>query len=95
MSLNPLRDLVIVRPDNPESISAGGIILAPSSQEDAKQGTVIAVGPGKLHDNGYLEPMTLKAGDRVAFSSYAKEAFKHKGESLITMHEADVIGVLE
>jgi len=95
LNLKPLSDLVIVRPDTPMEISAGGIILAPSSQEEAKQGTVLAVGPGKRHENGYVEPMTLKAGDRVAFSSYAKEFFKHQGEQLITLHEADVIGVLD
>lgn len=93
--LKPLSDLIIVRPDSPEEITAGGIMLAKSSQEEAKQGTVLAIGPGKLHESGYLEPMDVKPGDRVAFSIYAKEQFKYNGEQLITMHQADVIGIVE
>lgn len=94
MNINPLSDLIIVQPDEPESVSAGGIILAPSSQEEAKQGTAIAVGPGKLHD-GWTEPMTVKVGDRIAYSKYAKEHFRHNGRELLILHEADVIGILE
>jgi chaperonin GroES len=89
--LKPLSDLIVIRPDKPEEISEGGIILAPASQEEVKHGTVIAVGPGKLHESGWLEPMSLQKGDRVCFSQYAKETFKIDGESLLTMHESDVI----
>jgi chaperonin GroES len=95
MNIKPLSDLIIIRPDPSEEISAGGIVLAPSAQEEAKHGTVLAIGPGKLHENGYLEPMDLKPGDRVAFSMYAKETFKHNGETLLTCHQTDIIGVIE
>lgn len=94
-NLHPLQDVIIVRPDDPEQISAGGIVLAPSSQEEALQGTVIAVGPGRLLESGYRVPMDLRPGDRVAFSKYAKEHFTHEGVKLITMREADVIGVID
>lgn len=94
MNIKPLSDLIIVRPDAAEE-KIGSIILAASAREEAKQGTVLAVGPGKLHENGYLEPMDVKVGDRVAFSMYAKETFKHQGETLLTCHVTDIIGVVE
>ena len=94
MNIRPLSDLIIVRPD-PAEEKIGSIVLAASAQEEAKHGEVIAVGPGKLWESGYLEPMDVKVGDRVAFSMYAKETFKHEGESLITMHQTDIIGVID
>ena len=93
-AIRPLSDLIIVRPDSPEE-RIGSIILAVSAQEEAKHGIVLAVGPGKLHENGYLEPMDVKVGDKHAFSMYAKQVFKHIVEELITMHQTDIIGVLE
>lgn len=94
MNLKPLSDLIIVEPADPEAVSAGGIILAPSSQEEAKHGKVIAVGPGKQMV-GWIEPMDIKVGDTVLYSKYAKEQFKMHGKTLLTMHQADIIGVLD
>lgn len=93
MKLNPLSDLIIVEPADPESVSAGGIILAPSSQEEAKHGKVLAVGPGRQYD-GWQEPMDIRVGDTVLYSKFAKEQFKYRGKTLLTMHQADVIGIL-
>lgn len=93
MNMKPLSDLIIVQPDEPES-KIGLIELAPSSQEEAKQGIAIAVGPGKEHD-GWLEPMTVKVGTRILYSKYAKEHFKLSGKEYLILHEADVIGIIE
>lgn len=93
MELKPLSDLIVVEPAKPEEVSKGGIVLAPSSQEEAKHGKVLAVGPGRQYD-GWVEPMEIRVGDTVLYSKYAKEQFRYKGKTLLTLHQADVIGVL-
>lgn len=90
----PLSDLVIVRPDGKQT-QIGRIILAESAQEEAKQGTVLAAGPGKLRENGKFEPMMVQVGERVLFSEFAKEKFKYQGENLIIMHDDDILGVID
>ncbi len=94
INLTPLSDLVIVEAD-PAVTKIGMIELAPSSQEEAKMGTILAAGPGRLRDNGKFEPMMVKVGQRVLFSEYAKEKFQFNGKTLYTMHDDDLIGVLE
>jgi chaperonin GroES len=92
MSFRPLSDLIIVEPK--DRIDRIGVIeLAPSAQEEATQGRVLAVGPGRERD-GWREPMEIQVGDIVLFSIYAKEKFKFKGKNLITMRQADVIGIM-
>lgn len=93
MNLRPISDLIIVQPDEPIT-KIGSIELAVSSQEEAKQGTAIAVGPGKERE-GWTEPMTVRVGTRVLYSKYAKEHFKLHGKEYLILHEADVIGILE
>lgn len=94
MNLKPLSDLIIVRPD--QAVTKVGLIeLAPSSQEEAKTGIVLATGPGRLRDNGKFEPMMVKPGQRVLYSEFAKEKFKLNGETLFTMHDDDVLGVVD
>lgn len=92
MNLKPLSDLIVVEPAEPET-KIGSIILAASAQEEAKHGLVLAVGPGKQME-GWVEPMDIKVGDIVLYSKYAKEHFKWGGRELLTLHQADVIGVL-
>lgn len=94
MKLKPLSDLIVVEPAEPEAVTAGGIVLAPSSQEEAKHGKVLAVGPGRQYD-GWREPMDIRPGQTVLYSKYAKEQFKYQGKTLLTLHQADVIGILE
>ena len=91
MTLKPLSDLIIVEPAAAEE-KIGSIILAASSQEEAKFGKVIAAGPGKQM-NGWIEPMDIRVGDIVYYSKFAKEHFKLNGKELLTMHQTDVIGV--
>lgn len=93
LNFKPLSDLIIVQPDEPVT-KIGLIELAPSAQEEAKQGTAVAVGPGKEH-KGWLEPMTVKVGTRVLYSKYAKETFKSDGREYLILHEADVISIID
>ena len=88
-------DLVIVERDQPESVSAGGIIIPLVAQEEMDQGTVVCKGPGKRSTVGTVLPMDVKVGDHVLYSKYANLAMKWHGKEYVTMREADLIGVIE
>lgn len=93
--IKPLGNRVLVERSKPQS-SKGGILLPDSAQEKPKEGIVIAVGPGKLNDQGHLEPMDLKVGDKVLFSSYSGTEIKQNEEDgkYLILTEEDVLGVL-
>lgn len=92
--IKPIGDVIIVQPAQGESVSAGGIIFAPSAIEDAKHGIVLAVGGGRKLESGAIEKMDIKAGDTVLYSKFAKEHFRYKGQDLLTIRQGDVIGIL-
>ena len=97
MGLKPIGDRIIVRREEAEGKSAGGIILPDSAKNKPQRGEVIAVGPGKLKPDGTRSAMQLKAGDHVLFTSWAGNEFqdrKQKDEILV-MHESDVLCVIE
>lgn len=91
--LQPFDDIVVVKRDDPETMTPGGIVLPPAAQAEVDQGTVIAKGPGKR--GKVVIPMQVREGDRVLFSKYANLNFRWRGEDFITMREADLIGVIE
>lgn len=95
MAMQPLGDKVVVKRLEAAEITKGGIVLPESAKEKPKEGKVIAVGPGKICDDGNRGKMQLKKGDRVLFSSYAGTEIKHDGEELIIMSEDDVLAVVE
>lgn len=95
MNIRPLQDRVLVRRTEEESKSAGGIVIPDSAAEKPSQGEVLAVGPGKKLDNGSVQPVDLKAGDKVLFGQYAGSAVKVEGEELLIMNESEVFGVVE
>lgn len=95
MSIRPLQDRVLVRRNEEEATSPGGIILADSAKEKPMQGVIIAVGNGKKLDNGTVQPLDVKAGDSVLFGKYAGTEVKVDGEELIVMREEDIVGVVE
>lgn len=95
MNLRPLHDRVVVRRSEEERTSAGGILIPDSAAEKPIQGEVIAVGNGKLLDNGSLRPLDVKAGDRVLFGKYSGTEVKIDGEKLLVMREDDIMGVIE
>ncbi len=95
MNIRPLHDRVIVKRMEEERKTASGIILTDSATEKPDQGEIIAVGNGKVGDDGKVRPMAVKAGDRVLFGKYAGQTFKMNGVEYMTMREDDIIGVIE
>lgn len=95
MSIRPLQDRVVVRRTEEETKSAGGIVIPDSAAEKPSQGEVLAVGPGKKLDNGSVQEVDLKAGDKVLFGQYAGSTVKIDGEELLIMSESEVFGVIE
>lgn len=95
MNIRPLQDRVVVRRMEEENKSAGGIVIPDSATEKPSQGEVLAVGPGKKLESGSVQPVDLKAGDKVLFGQYAGSTVKVEGEELLIMNESEVFGVVE
>jgi len=97
MGLKPIGDRIIVRREAAEDKTSGGIILPDTAKNKPQKGEVIAVGPGKVKDDGTRAPMQLKAGDKVLFTSWAGDEFKDRGRDgdILVMHEGDVLCVIE
>ena len=95
MSIRPLQDRIVVRRTEEETKSAGGIVIPDSAAEKPSQGEAIAVGPGKKLDNGAVQEVDLKVGDKILFGQYAGSSVKLDGEELLIMNESEVFGVVE
>ncbi|MCS5566009.1 MAG: co-chaperone GroES [Methylococcales bacterium] len=95
MKIRPLHDRVIVKRLEEERMSAGGIVLPDSATEKPSQGEVIAIGNGKILDNGEIRSLDVKVGDTVLFGKYAGNEVKVEGEEVIVMREEDIMGVVE
>lgn len=95
MNIRPLHDRVIVRRMEEERTSAGGIVIPDSATEKPAQGEVIAIGNGKIAENGDVRPLDVKVGDKVLFGKYSGTEVKVEGEDLLVMKEEDIMGVLE
>ncbi len=94
MSIRPLHDRVIVKRVEEETTTPGGIVLPGSAAEKPSQGKVLAVGSGKLLENGTVRPLEVKVGDKVLFGKYSGNEVKVDGEDLIVMREEDIMGIL-
>ena len=95
MKIRPLQDRVIVKRMEEERTSAGGIVIPDSATEKPIKGEVIAVGTGKILDNGEKRPVDLKIGDKVLFGKYSGTEVKVNDEELLVMREDDIMGVIE
>ena len=95
MKLRPLADRVIVKRLENETKTASGIVIPDNAAEKPDQGEVLAVGPGKMDDDGDRLPMNVKVGDRVLFGKYSGQTVKVDGEELLVMREEDLMGVVE
>jgi chaperonin GroES len=95
MQIRPLHDRVIVQRIEEERKSAGGIVLPDSATEKPIRGKVLAVGKGKIADNGEVRPLDVKVGDLVLFGKYSGTEVKVDGDELLVMREEDIMGVLE
>ena len=95
MAFRPLHDRVLIRRVESEEKSSGGIIIPDTAKEKPMEGEVVAAGPGARGEDGKLQPMDLRSGDRVLFGKWSGTEVKLDGEELIIMKEADVMGVIE
>ena len=95
MGFRPLHDRVLIRRVEAEEKTAGGIIIPDTAKEKPMEGEVVAVGPGARDDSGKVQPLELKAGDRVLFGKWSGTEVKLDGEDLIIMKESDIMGVLD
>jgi len=95
MNLKPLNDRVIVKRFEEEEKTAGGLIIPDTAKEKPIQGEVLAVGSGKLMEDGSRRPLDVKAGDRVLFGKYAGTDIKVEGDELLIMREDDILAIIE
>lgn len=96
MNIRPLHDRVIVRRKEEEATSAGGIVLPGSAKEKPNQGEILAVGHGRVLDNGEVRPLDVKVGDVVVFGKYAgSDTIDVDGEELVILSESDIKAVVE
>jgi len=95
ISLQPLGDKVVVERDESQSRTAGGIVLPDSAKDKPARGTIMAIGTGKLLDDGTRGEMQVKRGDRVLFTSYAPETITIDDEEYLLMSESDILAVIE
>ena len=95
MKLKPLGDRVLVRPVEEEETTASGIVLPDTAKEKPQEGKVVAVGPGRMLDDGKREPMDVKKGQKVLYAKYAGTEFKVDGEELLIVSQKDILAIVE
>jgi len=95
MNIRPLHDRIVIKRLDNEETSAGGIVLPGSAQEKPQMGEVIAVGTGRVLDNGDTRTPDVKTGDKVLFGKYSGTEIKLDGEELLVMKEDDIFAVVE
>ena len=95
MNIRPLHDRVVVKRMEEERTSPGGIVIPDAATEKPDKGEVLAVGKGKILENGDVRPMDLAVGDKILFGKYAGTAIKVEGDELLVMREDDVMAVIE
>ncbi len=94
MKIQPLGDRVVVKREEAEEVTAGGIVLPDAAKDKPTRGKVVTVGNGRLLDDGTRSKMQVKKGDRVLFSSYSGEQFKLGEQELLLMREEDILAVI-
>ena len=95
MKIRPLQDRILVKRIEEEEVSKGGIIIPDTAKEKPQEGKVIAVGKGKVGEDGKVQPLDVKKGDKVLFSKYAGTEVNIEGDEHLIIREDDVLGVLE
>ena len=95
MKIRPLQDRVVVKRQDEETTSSGGIVLPGSATEKPQQGEVVAVGPGKKTEDGKVIPVDLKVGDQVIFGQYGGNTVKVDGDELLILNESEIFGVVK
>jgi chaperonin GroES len=95
MKFRPLNDRVLVEALDQEAKTKGGIIIPDTAKEKPQQGKVVSAGPGARTEDGKLQPMGVKAGDKILFGKWSGTEVKLDGKDLLIMKESDILGVLE
>ena len=95
MNFRPLHDRVVVRRIESEEKTKGGIIIPDTAKEKPQEGEIVAVGPGARDENGQIQKLDVKAGDRVLFGKWSGTEVKIDGNDLLIMKESDIMGVVE
>ena len=95
MKIRPLHDRVIVKRMEEERKTASGIVIPDSAAEKPDQGEVMAVGNGRVLEDGKLQPLDIKVGDTILFGKYSGQTVRVKGDELLVMREEDIMGVVE
>lgn len=96
MNIQPLGDRILVKPQEAETKTKGGIVLPDTAKEKPHEGKVVAVGKGKVLDNGNIQALEVKAGDKVLYGKYSgNEITTKEGEELLIMREEDVLAILK
>jgi len=95
MQIRPLHDRIVVKRVEEEKKTPGGIVIPDTAAEKPIQGEVIAVGKGKVLDNGEVRPIEVKVGDKVLFGKFSGTEVKFEGEELVVMREDDVMAIVE
>ena len=95
MKIRPLHDRVIVKREDEERKSPGGIVIPDTAAEKPIRGKIVAVGKGKILENGNVRPLDLKVGDKILFGKYGGTEVKVDGDELLVMREEDVMAVIE
>ena len=93
--LRPLGDRVVVKPTPREEMTKTGIVLPDTAKEKPQEGTVIAVGPGRILEDGKREAMDVKEGDKVLYAKYAGTEFKVEGDDLLIVSQKDVLAIVQ
>ncbi len=93
-TIRPLGDRIVVRPQEREEVTKSGIVLPDTAKEKPQQGVVLAVGPGRVLDNGERQPMEVQEGQTVLFAKYAGTEFTLDDEDVLILRESDVLGIL-
>lgn len=95
MNIRPLHDRVIVRRTEEEKTTASGLIIPDSATEKPSKGEILAIGKGRINDDGAVFPLDVKVGEQVLFGQYAGTEIKIDGETLLVMHEKDIVAIID
>ena len=93
--LVPIGDRVVVKPEPEEEKTKSGIVLPDTAKEKPQEGTVIAVGPGRVLDSGQRVPLEVKVGDKIIYSKYGGTEIKYEGEDYLIMSESDILAIIK
>ena len=94
MNLRPLGDRVVIKPSPKEEVTKSGLVIPDTAKEKPQEGTILAVGPGKLDEDGKRLPMDVKVGDKVLYAKYAGTEIKLEGEEHLIVKETDILAIV-